>query len=531
MNVSIDSTFLQEFDPRGYYIDELKHQVNKLNKEPFNSKAVKLRTAVGNVNNIFKKKDLDLNSIAHVTVEHMSEGKLSSGQTLRAIPKIIKLLTKITPTDKVTKVINQLKYAFNIEKKINNSCKNLFKEIKDDIDGLSLGESVVLPSKSKRHSMMMSITCTSIEEKEKKFSVIQYNEGDGIRYHYSKGYPSLFQVALEITDICSDKIIGEKSSFIKDVLSKINIEKYYESVIPGLRGLVAPPSEDSRVWSFGQLGGSCSSACINAFIRVQLPTVSFSEYQTVAKTKYLLKLYRQIKKGCGNSSIKNLIALDIVKQLEEEDSTLNQDKKQFWSNIKKELQVKNTTSLKYNQSIEAPDKTRKFKLGEVNYNLEIAFNILNSLKFSEQSIKEASPFLEGSFNFLKILNITKNEFSEFIKIAIKIISYCKKPLNFEQIYFTTVLCCIINNVIYDSYVLSVDNLNNNEWVKERQKLRDFTYDIFHKCFVLSLDIKPDLQISDNFNRAISYWKKRYIKNYDLISPDMQKMMDNSRRAI
>lgn len=528
MTSSIGSPCLFQYDHNKYHLDDFKLQVDKINVEKYNSSTVALRKALGFIN-LKCRKSYELNYISQLVAEHMSQGPLNGGYAVKSLTKIIYFLGKITSTDAVKRVIQQLEYTIKIHLLRNSPLQ--IPQIKRDLARLQLGESIVVPSEVKCHAMLTTITLTKIKDEEKLFTVVLYNEGEGLEYHYRKGSVEdgqlHYQVGLVITDVKGEKLVSEYSDFIEKTLYIGSIEKFYEKTLSELEGKIASPSKDSRLWSPGQLGGSCCSSCINAFIRASLPNESFAEYHLIAKTKYLLKLYHQIKKGCGNSSLRKLIALDIIKQLEKNKEHINSDFTQVLWNIKKELREEdfyNSKSKKINN--------RKMKvsnssiLNEINYNFEKAINVIIKSNFNESSVKEATPFLEKALLPYLIQNINIKDYKEFVKIAIKTMSYCeKKPLNYDQIYIAAVISCIIKNIIAYPSKLPV---NNFLCESERMRLMEFSDDMLKKCSLLALDKVFNYTSPYNFYFSINFWKKRTVDRFskDLISPNMKRMIDS-----
>lgn len=385
----------------------------------------------------------------------------------------------------------------------------LAKRVKNDIKKLDVGESILISGTIWRHSTLMSITCAANEKGKKTFSVVQYNEGVGSTYHYTKineNGMTCRQSALEIIEVDEEKLFGKDSHFIKDALNPFsfnNSEKFYEIVIPQLKGQFAPESDDPRLWSYGQLGGSCSSACVMAFIRSQLSEDVFSKFQLMAKTESLLKLYRQIKRGCENSSMRKLIALEIVKQLESHECFTNHaDLAPDWSSIKKNLETNNPIKLTSSQ-VSKNNNTKTF-IQQINNNLKAAFNILKDASFSHQAIEQAQPFLDKA-GLLSPLAIPSKDFKIFIKIALQIRSFCKKrPLNSEQIYTTALISCIIKIILQERNTLQ--KISNEKeislFIKQCEKLEQFANKILNRCVCLSLE----KEFNTPCNFLIEDWK-------------------------
>lgn len=519
-----------------YYTDNFKKKIDELDQESINPGAVGVRKALGFVNSKLNKKESikSLRYITHLAAEHLSQGALSSGYFSIAIDKVNNILKKMPQSVAINQIISQLEFAHRFMKIIetNNSFFDPERELKELIANLNIGESILIPSGNQRHSTIMSIICTEIIGKRKIFALNHYNEGNGSSYHYQKKCEDgklSFQAVLEVKDIDGEKLYGRDSFFIRDIIedhfSYNGINFFYELILPELNGKFAPPSSDSRFWSFGQLGGSCSTACVIAFLRSKLSETSFKEFQILAKTEYLFKLYRQIKRGSSNTSMRKLVALEIIDQLAKDRSVSN-ELLPVLDKIKAKIDPKSleklTSKKKSQRVIPLSDE---FDSEHINSNLKVIYKILKKSNFNSQGIEKMKPFLKRAL-MIKFENITLEDFKDFINIACKISTLCKKlPLNYEQIYLATVISCIFLNVIYDRARLPKDILEQPLYINQGDQIWEFSNDMLIRCFVLSLDKGFD----PFFNSCIASWNTCLTADIpsNQMSEKMLRMIDNS----
>ncbi|MBA3815172.1 MAG: hypothetical protein H0X29_01360 [Parachlamydiaceae bacterium] len=472
----------------------------------------------------------------HIAAEHMSQGLLDGGYTWIATKKIIKILWKITPSDTVNKVISQLTYLYHIQKAVLDPTPINFlaQRVKDDIAKLEFKESILLPSNTWGHAMLLAVTCSGVFEGRKKYKVVQFNEGNGLSAHHHQKVEDgnlWFQVGLKIKQIDGEELFGKKSHFIKDVLNYLfmggKVEKIYEEILPQLKGTYSNQSDNSRLWSLGQLGGSCTSSSLAAFIRAKFSESSFKEFQIVAKAESLLKLYSQIKRGCGSRSLRKLVSLEILRQLDECD--LNEDLKLGCEIIRKSLQSDSTPTKNFfgDSSVEEKEKS-------CVKSLKLAFKILRSTTNQNDIINKAVIVFDKFLDSSATEFFTKNELKAFIKLSNQIASYClKQPFNYEGIYIATIVSCFI------AFVLKKHEREIEAKAKYKKniiKIDSFISDFHKRCAVLSLDkkfntpynifiekyranISKDLNHIDLINQAVKNLLNYNFKKFDSFSED------------
>ncbi|MCB1119656.1 MAG: hypothetical protein KDK65_06825, partial [Chlamydiia bacterium] len=97
--------------------------------------------------------------------------------------------------------------------------------------------------------------------------------------------------------------------------NKDRTEGFYKDILSKL-GQTAPPREDDpRLWSRGQLGGSCAVRSTKAFLRANMTDPEYRRLKTELRMNHLLKVYREIKGGHADSLSYHVVALELVEQL------------------------------------------------------------------------------------------------------------------------------------------------------------------------------------------------------------------------
>ncbi len=380
----------------------------------------------------------------HMFAEHLARGNLSGNLTSFATAKTIKLLGKLEnpPAD----LIQALSYAqrlceIDIAPKI----------IKQDIKNLAVGKSLAIPSSSSKHAMMLFITCTGIDESGKKiYKVVQHNQGAGIdNYHYRNVETDgklRFQTALELLDVTEEHLCREGSSFINQLLDNDqhgSVENLYEKILPQLKGRLAPPSLDQRLWGHGQIGGSCSALCVLSIVRSQLDKASYKTFRDLGRVEALLKSYRQIKSGWGNNSTQITVTLEIVRSLQHSLKKRKLELPDLLKTMKKQLKppkkVQATKTPKIQVGVRPPPPTQAPKAVWHQANtLQTALTRLTHGQFSIDTLEKVIPSL------LDINPKTPTEIKRFIKVTTRFIdAHHKTPFTKEQIYVLTVASSLL----------------------------------------------------------------------------------------
>lgn len=525
INKHLATSHISEASPVSESRRDFLNKISQIDDTKINVVSAKIKQFIGYVGlKIAGLVDYNagLTWMTNMSAEHMSQGSLAGNFSTIANKKIINLLNNAfpNPDPEIKNVIKSLTYV----NKINSMCdiNNIRANncIKKDIQELQVGESITIPSDKFQHAMMMSIKRIEDDEgKKPRFAIFQYNEGSCLEYHYSKlddEGRQQSQAVLEITNIDGEKLYGPNSTFISQVLSKsMKTQELYEKIIPQLKGEFVPPRLDpgeANFWSFGQMGGSCTCACQNAFIRSQLSAPSYNEFRTRAKTESLIRMYRQIKSGWGNQSMRRLVALEVVKQLESGvvDNNLSLGLEKIRIGLQQKPIIKVQTK-----------KTTKTNLQKFNFNLRRVLKIVRDSHDGNQAITEAMPLLDEIRNIVPE-KLKKKDVKVLVEITKEIKSNCQEhPLNSEQIYLLAIISCIIMNKFAGCGVEEKAKFTSqikNHW--------NFTQEMLRKFSVLELDKTFKYEsynfIVEHFMRKI----RKKMKN-QFISSSMQRMIDNS----
>lgn len=401
-------------------VDNKKTKVGVINK---------ISAFINSVNNI------KFRWTTHVVAEHMSQGELSRNS--RSAHSITINLLKEMNSVEFDEPLNALNYANEVRKKSAlRSASSVAADIKNDIKSLKKNESRAIPSTSKNHAMTMLITCTS-DIHPKKYKVVNYNMGEGIhRYHYSRETSNgkiEYQTAFIIKDVPLSSLCSKESTFFKDIIKNSNsffggsVDILYKSIIPELKGEIENPSSDERLWSDGQLGGSCTARCDLSLIRSLVTLDQYKQVIDTARYEMLLKLFKQIKKGGYTSHIQKIVSLEAIAKLEY--SYQKQNLKLPDEIGKMKMELEHLIKAKKRMKSYAPPTTN------LAHNLDIAFKILNDGEFSQVAIANASKYIDA-----KTIDVTIADYKKLVRLLLTIRSYCKdQPLTRTQIYFLSLL--------------------------------------------------------------------------------------------
>ena len=402
----------------------------------------------------------------------MSQGNLSGNSDWDATERTLHVLQKMSHPP--TSVIQALQYALKIQKNL------LFKtgiahRVQRDVKKLEPGQSVAVPSSAKGHAMMMMITCVGKKPSgEKRYTVVQHNTGAGIaNYHYynrsMNGRPK-YQTALEITDVSEEALCGHSSRFFSRLfaLEESPVKKLYTKVIPLLRGTIAPPSSDPRLWSHGQIGGSCSASCGLSLIRSQLDRETFKEFRERSRIEMILESFQQIKEGGESSTDQKIVTLEVVrklmhiydrrglplpkeleetkKQLEEISSQSSQKIASFEKALLQKGLIKRTL---HGQPFEVVDDgTGKLYGKDSADNINIAFSLIREGNFSQESLELAVKYIEKAVSLRTGLPCTQEENEKLLNIGFSMTSMLKdRPLTAEQMYVATAMTALAFDAI------------------------------------------------------------------------------------
>jgi hypothetical protein len=258
----------------------------------------------------------------HVSAEHMAQGGLSGNPTATALKNTIEYL-KQSGADKAQILAEKLTYAMNIEKRLRSpkTAPRALEEVKTAVQDLPENESLLICTDSRGHATISEIQCTGTDPNGKKrYSVIVYNTGGGQRNHHSQMNNDgklRYQTSFEIQNVSEESLCGKTSGFFSKIYSARSqpTEYFYTAALPSLDGTLAPARvEEQRVWSHGQLGGSCTASCLLAFIRPNMSPEEFKEFRDSIRMEMLLKTYEQAQAGKASSHTINA-AQEIARKL------------------------------------------------------------------------------------------------------------------------------------------------------------------------------------------------------------------------
>jgi hypothetical protein len=338
----------------------------------------------------------------HVSAEHLSQRAFSGNQHDVALRNTVKHLEKMGSN----KLRDSLRFALGIEELLLRGKKaEASEQLKASVQKLDdKNPSLFFATGSRGHATMMEIKFTgkTDDRGQRLFSVIHYNTGSGIRYHHSRiseGKPQ-YQTSYEIQDVPEDRLCGQESKFFTEVFNakeqKAGVEHLYKDILPLLGGHLAEPSQDRRLWSHGQLGGSCTASGIVALLRAHMEGEEARKFKDSIRCEMLLKMYEKVQIGKRSSRTITVI-LEITKKLQR-------------GSISPSLstELKRTTQLLENGSIaEPPEEESKGDdqgkaEGEVNErDAEAALAVARSSKSPEKGTRGTVSALSQAFSMLK----------------------------------------------------------------------------------------------------------------------------------
>lgn len=481
------SIFKVSYNQPENYALKNAHKLGKLNEKEINTGTLgKIRQFLGKV--LLKSHFSEsFKTQTHLHAEHMSKGDLSGNHTAVAIGKTISILEKMNDPPK--DLIKALTYARRISiaestttpllasTVVGLGASNVIRAniIKRDIKKLKVGKSLAIPCDCQKHAMLLFIT----RQPNGKFKIVQHNQGLGIEFHYMKvdeTGKSLYQTALEIEDVSEEEICGLGSFFIDRVITNSipligSVDKLYSDLLPLLKGTIAPPSEDPRVWNPGQLGGSCTASAPLSLIRSQLGEDAYQEFLDIGRTEMVLKSFKQIKKGWGNNRTQRIVTLEVVKKLERSLEKRAIDIPEELTELKRQLEGMNTARKDLN-TVKKPKSPES-----MTQNLEHAFALLKAGNFNHESIEAAELYIQNA-SLVSKTPLSDKELTELIKFSQHLTKYCKdRSLTKIQIHMMKEISSVLKNRV-DSSLDQLNNVQKNKATKINKfySLMQFYYD-------------------------------------------------------
>jgi hypothetical protein len=379
----------------------------------------------------------------HVAAEHMAEGIYSCNNFARALGHSVKQLEKMG-------LINQaksLQYATDVlfmeEKK---PIQEVSICVQKDVQKLSEGESLVIPVLlHPPHATLLEIRCTSaLPGVGKKFSVTFHNSGDGLEYHHSRTIDGTikYQTGYEILNVSEESLCGEQSTFFQQLFTIDSSEKFYTKILPILDGYLSPPNIENRnLWSFGQIGASCTASCVISWLRSHLSPEESKAFKDEARMGLFLKIVREIQKGVASTEAVN-IALEIAKKLQ----------RRIYSPKHKQLLDSGQT---LEEKILAIRPQLASKKGRALSNLDDLLQVFEDLETRStlpeliNKFSKVSSRLQGG---KKHLSQKEVEYLEHIVYKVKTSSALSFPLMKEQIYLHYKISELLNELLMSNNI-------------------------------------------------------------------------------
>lgn len=488
--------------------------------------------------------------------EHMGKGPLAGSYTSNCLRKAIESLNLINLPN-----FAQLKKSLEFALLVSESNWGWAEMLKASVAKLEVNESLAFSSESSDHGMLMMVTCTGIDQAGNKlYKVIQHNEGFGIeRFHYQKVDSNgrhLYQTALEIVDVSAKNITSSESTFFLKLITNSflllrplqmlgikfgTVEAVYEEIIPLLKGRIAPPSDDPRLWSEGQLGGSCSASCIISFIRSQVSISDFEKFMNIARHETAFKSFREIKGGEGDTATQKVVTLEMIKDLEHRyklaGKGLPKELQEMYRQLMEMQPGMSIRDLRYSlgkASLSSKDShqvvlDKPLQLNGIPISISlgakegmISKSCVDNLNIAFTYMKENNPeSLLKMYEYLKAAQqqaIHPKEIGNFIKLYQLIRNfYDDRVLGKEQLYKLTVLF----SVMFDQWMKSKALKSLDEYEKQDEVLQNFLYNLHsvYNALHLSSYFKHD-----SFDRVIRHFQRGWFQPKGPQTPKWIKKM-------
>lgn len=256
-----------------------------------------------------------------------------------------------------------------------------------------------------------------------------YNTEGPAKYHYSEEMDgkTFVQIGYEIENVpvaalCSKNFFFKLFSCCR-MSNEKGIQYLYDRLLPSL-GPKAAKSRNSRLWGKGQLGGTCSTSCLTAFVRSLIAPEDYNAFLDEARKKMLLHSWDQIK-----NEMEQFPAIQKVATLEAL-NTLGRSLKMRAIALPDELQEMKT---QLEEMLRAQaSREPHVALEGLAATLQQAFSTLKtgvpseSLEKTKQYIDKIQTKAFGRIAFLDLIR--------FLKTSIQVCSYTADwPLTLEQI--------------------------------------------------------------------------------------------------
>jgi hypothetical protein len=455
-------------------------------------------------------KDCDLNYSTHMTAEHMSKGKLAGNYAVNALARTEELLNKMIPPVSSAKK-KLIEDAYEIQ-----ASTSPVKKAQKKIQQLEVRESLAIPLSFQNHAVMMVITCNGEEKGKKMYTIELHNTGLGIdEYHYKKvdkNGRELYQTAFKIINIPEENLLGKKAIFLDklldrgDITDKLipivydkvgnssSIKTLYEKIIPLAGGEIEHPSSDPVDWRPCQLGGSCSLSCIRSVLGTHFSPEENRRFEETARYELLLKTYKQIISGSGNSTTNKIVALEMVNEILYRHSNIGLHSPELVM-IKQKLEA-----MTPNKAIVKSEP--QFEVNIYN-DLSLAFETFKKGNSSEESIQKTTSLLlkaQQSLNDLSQMpnSVSKEDLKKIEAFTDQIMNFRKdRPLNQQEIYLLAALSSLTRYAVGNLY----NSVNKDE---KNTKSTEQLYKLYHKLNPTYFSINREvnvLQLDSKFSSS------------------------------
>lgn len=391
--------------------------------------------------------------------EHMSQGAMSGSPGVTASTYMVKCV-KESKLPFVTCLKGPFEYIKNIKQKLYDPTypsSMIARQVEGLTQQLEVGQTLILPSATEGHSMLLMIKREQDVGGKKKFTVVQHNTGDGLRYHYYKIDERLgrkYQTALEIRDVSEENLCGENSTFFSQYFKGGSVENFYENTLPLLKGKIAPPSEDPRLWSHGQIGGSCAVSCYISALRYLLTKEEFHQFREESRLNIVLRMVKEIKSG-WQSKVRTAVVVEILKKLRQSYEKRKVEFPQELANIQQQLELRTKDSQvaeKVTTTVERLEPDLRVSQappaahspGAATQELTTILSDLQKERWNQESIEAAC---KRMVNF----GLLSSEVEGF-SVAVKKLSAfaCARPLTREQMAIIVIITSYAWKVLSDS---------------------------------------------------------------------------------
>lgn len=419
-----------------------------------------------------------------IGAEHLSNSMYGSTKfrSAYAFGQTSSLLDSVSPNPLLSRQLRDAKVLYS-QTTDQNEIPKTSKKVHKKLLKLKKGESLIVPSYSQRHAMILHITCTEDLNGQRKYKCVQHNEGNGVEaYHYSKIDERgniLYQTALEIENISEENL---SASFFEKLIQcqtkAENAEEVYE-VLKQLGGTILPPSDDARLWSPGQVAGSCAGRCILSLVRSQLTPENYNKFIQAAQYELVFKTVEEIRRGRGNLRITRIVGLEAINQLENAHRVLGGNLPIELANIRENLNLKGSAKTNEGLVSYAPAGLSD----NLTQTMETAFKSLEEWMSTNVANDRVELDMTKALERFSSPNpITRDEAKELMKFYKDVRFFFDKyklqgNLTLEQTYMMTAFASIMVKTLNFIDERKVEWNLNNEEIKDIMDVQAFAFNL------------------------------------------------------